>query len=139
MSENSSYMLVVIVTLLITILLCLNFYNINQNYAQMDNVTAARKYEDKNVTIKMYYAPWCGISVAFMPEWEKLANTVKNNYSNVKTDIIDCEVDETNRNMCQIENVTGYPTIKIFDSNNNVREFSGRREADEILRFALSD
>jgi thiol-disulfide isomerase/thioredoxin len=137
MSENISYMLAVVVTLLITVLLCLNFYNMNKNYAQTDNVKSDTKYKDKNTIIKMYYAPWCGVSIAFMPEWEKLVNIVKNKYNNVKTETIDCELNETNTNICKKENITGYPTIKIFDGNNNVKEFSGRRDADEILRFAL--
>jgi len=109
----------------------------NKNYAQIDNVKANRKYEDKNTIIKMYYAPWCGASVGFMPEWKKLENIVKTNYNNVKTETIDCELNETNTSICQKENITGYPTIKIFNGDNNAREFSGRREADEILRFAL--
>ena len=68
---------------------------------------------NKEVHVKMYYAPWCGHSNKAKPEFDKVINKHNNNNINgvnVKASIVDSEKnkDEVNK-----QNVQGFPTYKV--------------------------
>ena len=67
-------------------------------------------FDNNKYIIKLFYADWCGHCVNFKSIWFAL----KNKYSNKVTFI---EVNCTEKNP-ELDYVTGFPTIAIFDSNN---------------------
>lgn len=155
MLSDNSYMLAIVAICMILALMFLNTYNMNRKYARVNNVVETNSptpstpsvpevqsdpvplnLPDKDVTITLYYAPWCGISMRFMPEWKKLEKLVSDNYSNVKTNVVHCESGAENIKLCRTEGILGYPTVKIGDSNTN-REYRGMRRAEDILKAAL--
>ena len=41
--------------------------------------------------------------------------------------------------MCQQFNVTGYPTLKYFENEEEDRPFNGQRNADAIVSFMMKE
>jgi protein disulfide-isomerase A1 len=62
---------------------------------------------NKDVMV-MFYAPWCGHCKNLMPQWEKLADELKD----VK-DLMIAKIDDTANEGTGIK-VKGYPMIKFF-------------------------
>jgi len=68
------------------------------------------------------------------PSWDKLMDEFKDSTSAVVADV-DCTVEEE---LCGKVGVEGYPTIKYGDPNN-LQDYQGGREFDEMLEFAKSN
>jgi len=76
------------------------------NNEKTNNCTIKNKY-----TLKLYYADWCPHCVNFKSIW----NNCKTSYGNK---LIFIDVDCTNNNP-DLPYVNGFPTIALFDANNN--------------------
>ena len=96
-----------------------------------------KKTAHKPVTIKLYYASWCGASRMFYPEWDRLTKIAKEQYDNVTTEKIDCESSKSNMMVCYKRDIKAYPTIIVYDGET-VRQYKGRRKAEDIINFALN-
>jgi len=63
------------------------------------------------------------------PEYEKAATELKT--SGIPIAKVDCTVEEE---VCQQQEVRGYPTLKVF-RNGAPSEFKGQRKADSIISY----
>lgn len=81
--------------------------------------------------ITLYYAEWCGHCQRFKPEWERLKKTAKDKYPSITVE--DYEQGK-NPEVMRKAGINGYPTIKV-----NGKEYNGKRNAEEILKTALSE
>jgi thiol-disulfide isomerase/thioredoxin len=126
----------VLYVLLVVLVVCL-VYNRLCSYEKTARTSThqSSSQNDNKVSIVMYYAPWCGISVQFMPEWKKLVQKAKQ--YGVNTQMINCEENESNVKLCQDKQIEGYPTILVTKNGKKV-EYEGTRDADKILSYALS-
>ena len=127
-----------IVVIVLSLLLVYRLFNSSSSYkktADESNEYGASPSSDK-VSIVLYYAPWCGISVRFIPEWKKLEQKAKQH--GVNTQAINCEENDKNTNLCDKKRIDGYPTIHIV-KNGKETEYLGTRDADKILEHALQD
>lgn len=81
----------------------------------------------------MFYAPWCGHCKRLHPTWEELAEMLNQEESNVKIAKVDCTTDG---DVCNAQDVTGYPTLKFFKlgSEEGIK-FRGTRDLPSLTTF----
>lgn len=130
------YMLIITGIILVLVLMCMNQSSINQKYAKVEGFE-----NPNNDELVLYYAPWCGETVAFIPEWNRMKDLIKESGLNIPTREVDCEPTDANgkaslNSICDVEKIEGYPTIKkVKADGSSSKEFVGLRKAEEITRF----
>ncbi|CAO0803515.1 unnamed protein product [Mucor circinelloides] len=92
-----------------------------------------------------FYAPWCGHCQRLAPEWKKVATNLK---GLVNVGAVDCDV-ETNKGLCAMYEIKGFPTIKLFspELRKDKRtgqmtkvptDYQGPRDAKSMVDYFLS-
>ena len=85
----------------------------------------------KTVFIKMF-APWCGHCKKMKPDWDKLMEE----YSESETTLVaDVDCINAGKELCNKNNVKGFPTIK-YGSANSLEDYKGGRSLSELREFA---
>ncbi|XP_029314163.1 protein disulfide-isomerase A4 [Cottoperca gobio] len=85
--------------------------------------------EGKDTVLVEFYAPWCGHCKQFAPEYEKIAQALKENDPPIPVAKVDATV--ANEIAGRFE-VSGYPTIKII-KNGEAVEYEGARTEKAIV------
>ena len=92
--------------------------------------------QDNEVNLVLFYAEWCPHCQRLEPIWDKLANDLDGEQiegKNVHVIKIDC-ANQKNKDTCQKNDVSSYPTIKCFTANN-VQEYEGKRTYNALETF----
>lgn len=99
------------------------------------NFTNFNMEEQSKDTIDVFNlnTSWCGWSVKFQPEWDKFTEMVKDK-PNINAVDVKCDQKE-NEEVCQRMNVPGFPSVVIIKNGKDRIDYSGAREATEILKF----
>lgn len=89
--------------------------------------------KEHKVALIEFYAPWCGHCKRSAPELKKVQELVAN-LDNVGIAVVNC-VD--NQQMCQSQEVQGYPTIKYFVNGaaDKGLKYEGERTSESIYTF----
>jgi len=87
--------------------------------------------QGKSVFLK-FFAPWCGHCQALKPHWDRLMEEFKDSDTALIGDI-DCTA--AGEELCKMNGVEGYPTLKYGDPNN-LQTYEGGLEYDDIFSFA---
>lgn len=75
----------------------------------------------------------CGHCQRLAPTWEQLAEMLNEDDSNIKIAKVDCTVESE---ICNEQDVTGYPTLKFFKKGNNEGvKFRGTRDLPTLTSF----
>ena len=76
-----------------------------------------------------FFQHWCGHCKSMKPAWDQLAEEA---HSSVVIADVDCgEQDQ----LCQENDVAGYPTIKVF-KDGKVEDYQGGRDFDSLMEYA---
>lgn len=98
----------------------------------ISNSNQSVENDGKNKLI-LYYTTWCGYSRNFMPIWNQIGEVVNNTPElNVKCEQHDCDKE---RNICNVANVNGFPTMIFVKSNGVQIPYEGARSLNAILEF----
>lgn len=87
------------------------------------------------ITFVKFYAPWCGHCKRLSPTWDSLQEkfSTKSGVNIVK---VDCTLD-VNKQLCNDEEVEGFPTIFLYKSGEKISEYSGSRSLDDLYDFVI--
>ena len=76
-------------------------------------------------------APWCGHCKALKPELNKMRSKLKG-----RNGIVANVSDKYHSQLDMDTNVDGFPTIRHFKGGKKVRDYEGKRAAEELANFA---
>ncbi|KAG6868519.1 hypothetical protein C0993_001620 [Termitomyces sp. T159_Od127] len=94
-----------------------------------DNFDDAIKHHQ--LILVEFFAPWCGHCKALAPHYEEAATALKE--KDITLANVDC-VDQAD--LCQANDVQGYPTLKVF-KNGVPADYHGPRKADGIVSYMV--
>ncbi|XP_055305084.1 protein disulfide-isomerase A5-like isoform X2 [Sitodiplosis mosellana] len=104
------------------------------NVVHLDENNFKVYLKKKKHALVMFYAPWCGHCKRAKPEFDKAADSLKDD-PRIGVAAVDCT---KHNSICSAYSVKGFPTIKYFSYLKTVREYNGGRTADDFTKF-LSD
>ena len=124
---------IVIFLCILCLMLCVNeftkyYYTDEKNNLQNNIVNDCKK----NVKFINFNATWCYWSKKLVPTWTKLEEIAKNT-NNLEVIDIKCDLEE-NQEICKLNGIEGYPTIKLF-VDDKILDYNGDRSLDDMLNF----
>lgn len=103
----------------------------NVEYVQTLNVETFEEAVAEGHYFIKFYAPWCGHCKRMAPAWEQLGKKFAGHKS-----VTIAEVDCTkNREICDKNEVTGFPTLYYFLDGKRITEHNGGREIEDLIKF----
>lgn len=100
---------------------------------------AEKVYNNDQVLLVAFAAPWCGHCKALVPEWEESAGKLDG--TGAQLGWVDATTEES---LAQEYGVQGFPTIKVFPggkgkSPSSAMDYQGGRQASQIVQYALAE
>jgi len=97
------------------------------------NQKSFKNHIAKGDTFVKFYAPWCGHCKKLAPTWDDLAKKVEKD-ADLKVTVakVDCTKAQ---DLCQAQEVRGYPTLAYFRKGEKVENYSGARSLKELYDF----
>lgn len=109
---------------------------INETTKIINNIEANIQYiilnepnKINNVKITLFSVDWCPYCINFIPLWKKFA---KINENKIVCEQIDCTNDGSYKEKYKF---SGYPTLLLFDNDNNIHKFEEERTLDNLTKF----
>ncbi|KAL4785822.1 thioredoxin-like domain-containing protein [Aspergillus varians] len=87
---------------------------------------------EHDLVLAEFFAPWCGHCKALAPKYEEAATELK--AKNIPLVKVDCTAEE---DVCREQEVSGYPTLKVFRGPDVVKPYQGARQADAIVSYMV--
>ncbi|XP_057326193.1 thioredoxin domain-containing protein 5 homolog [Microplitis mediator] len=110
---------------------------VNDNIQSVLNLTG-ETFEhgiEKGVTFIKFFAPWCGHCKRLAPTWEDLGKKFIDN-PDVHVVKVDCTL-STNKQLCDDQEVDGFPTLVLYKNGKKVDEYNGSRTLDDLHDFVV--
>lgn len=116
------------------IIVCL-FLSNRKNHVQ-EQFNDYTPNNNNEVNFVLFYADWCPHCQRLEPTWEELTNDLNGKEidgTSVHITKVDC-AKQNNKDTCEANHVSSYPTIKCFTANG-VKEHEGERTYDALETF----
>ena len=97
--------------------------------------------EPPTANLVYYYVKWCPHCKKATPEWDAVKTALSDQTVNgtiVTFEEVDCEKDSESKSKADEANVTCYPTIKLYKSDDTVIEYNAKPERDTLKEFLTS-
>ena len=142
MSKDNYYCLIFLA--LIAILFAIYYFTYKGNrepFSSKNSGSGARsggpnlKAAKGEKVVALFYADWCPHCVAFKPDFLKAKSDMSGSKSDGKTlrlELVDCVANKT---IASENNVSGFPTVKIFTDDNKSSEYSGERSYEGLTSY----
>ena len=88
-------------------------------------------FDLKSPTIMYFYAEWCPHCKNFMPEWKKFKEQV----AGQKINAVERSCVEYADYCSNVTSLEGYPSIYFIPASGTPVEYTGPRNAKELLKF----
>lgn len=88
---------------------------------------------ETGISFVMFFAPWCGHCKRLAPVWEDLGKKFFGN-EDVNIAKVDCTL-YANKNLCNKEEVDGFPSLYLYRDGQKVSEYDGPRGLDVLHEF----
>lgn len=99
---------------------------------------ADKVYNNDEVVMVAFAAPWCGHCKQLLPEWEDAAQKLSNTGATLGW--VDATAEES---LAQQFRIQGFPTIKLFPGGktnaSSATDYQGGRQAAQIVQAALEE
>ena len=107
----------------------------NKEYIENNEPNRGSNSKVQDVNLMFFYTEWCPHSQRGLEVWKEFKsehdNKVFNKYQ-VRMHEVDCDKDEERASEY---NITGYPTIKLIKSKDDIIEFDAKPEKKALLEF----
>lgn len=125
----------IIIIVILVIFNHIRLYNVSK-YGCGCELTENFPTPKNKLTVKLYYATWCGFCIAFFPDWKKAKEDIaKGDYKNYVTfEEYDCD---KSRDECQKAGIRGFPSIIAYKDDGTKIDFPGNlpRNYDTLMNF----
>ena len=134
--DITSILLIVVVLILLYLVF---FDNHKKTKLQLYNHRHQRRNEgfdnnslakDDKCVLVLFHADWCGYCKKFMPTW----NIAKSSLKSSDLEFKDFEAD-TDKEVMKENEVSSYPTLKLFTKGGDVVEYEGDRTLESLEKF----
>ncbi|KAL4228418.1 Protein disulfide-isomerase A5 [Mactra antiquata] len=102
----------------------------NVNHLTGDNFTSFTS--SKDAVLVMFYAPWCGHCKKAKPDYQSAADKLSDKTRALAA--VDC-TDTKSKDLCDKQEVQGFPTLKLYSRGNFLTEYNGDRTEEEFFKF----
>lgn len=79
-------------------------------------------------------APWCSICAKFKPVWNEITKKYQN-HSNIHIALVNCVAEQ---DLCQHQDIIGYPTINLYKNGTFYTEYEGNNKLSVVTDFVES-
>ena len=139
MSKDNYYCLVLLGIIGILFYIYYYTYKSNREPFMSDRGSSSSDTPDLKASkgetvVALFYADWCPHCVAFKPDFMKAKKDLNGKTSNdkkLRLELVDCVANTT---IASENNVSGFPTVKIFTDDNNSTEYEGARSYEGLTR-----
>ncbi len=80
-----------------------------------------------------FFLPYCKFCKDLAPTWEQLAEDYAST-TRVKIAGVDCDA-ETNKQLCDAQGVSGFPTLILYKDGQKVETLSGNKSLESLKEF----
>nr|CAI5826400.1 unnamed protein product [Callosobruchus analis] len=88
---------------------------------------------ESGLSFVKFFAPWCGHCKRLSPIWDILAEKF-GKIDEVHISKVDC-THTANKQLCNDENIEGFPTLILYRDGVRISEYSGTRTLDDLFDF----
>lgn len=95
--------------------------------------TAEKVTNNDRPVMILYHASWCGHCTQFKPTWEVIKTSLSKDKGIVMADVL---YDNMKNLPSTLQDVMGFPTIRILKHGKVVSEYNGQRTSEDIISYA---
>jgi thiol-disulfide isomerase/thioredoxin len=120
---------------LIVILFAIYYLSYKSNYESFEGGEPNLKVSGDEIIIALFYADWCPHCVSFKPDYKKAMSTLngkKYKGKNMRFEMVDCD---KHKSLSKKYDVSGFPTVKILNSDGTTAEYTGERSYDGLKEY----
>ena len=120
---------------LIVLVFAIYYLSYKSNYEQFSEGEPNLKVSNDETVVALFYADWCPHCVSFKPDYKKAMSTLNGKShegKNLRFEMVDCD---KHKSLSKKYDVSGFPTVKILNSDGSTNEYKGERSYDGLKGY----